>query len=70
MTYGCFNRKPITTFGATTCQYTLSEIGKVDKKCEGCNEKESALIKQYAVDAGKFLTGTPTFTYNQWSDCA
>ena len=38
--YGCFNRLPIVTFGAKTCQYTLSALGKADKRCIGCKERK------------------------------
>lgn len=38
--YGCFNRLPIVTFGATTCQYTKTVLGQADKKCEGCKESD------------------------------
>jgi hypothetical protein len=44
MTYGCHNRLPIVTFGATACQYTLSKLGQADKKCEGCKEQNDGHI--------------------------
>ncbi len=40
--YGCHNRKPIATFGATTCQYTLSEAGSFDHRCGGCKEQRKS----------------------------
>lgn len=39
--YGCHNRKPITTFGKATCQYTHSALGQVDQKCTGCKERQT-----------------------------
>ena len=38
--YGCHNRPPIVTFGAKTCQYTLTEIGKKDPRCVGFRERK------------------------------
>lgn len=51
MIYGCNGRKPITTFGATTCQYTISLLGKDDKRCDGCSESISS-----PVTSEKWLT--------------
>ena len=30
----------IPTFGQPSCQFTLTELGQVDKKCDGCKHKE------------------------------
>jgi hypothetical protein len=38
--YGCHNRLPIVTFGAKTCQYTLSALGQADPRCIGCKERK------------------------------
>jgi hypothetical protein len=37
--YGCHTRKPITTFGKATCQYTYTALGQSDPGCTGCPEK-------------------------------
>lgn len=31
--YGCFDRAPLLTVMAKDCQYTLSALGRADKKC-------------------------------------
>jgi len=38
--YGCYNRKPITTFGNPQCQYTYTWLGQNYPRCEGCKHKE------------------------------
>lgn len=43
--YGCFDRKPIVTFGQPTCQFTHSELGAKDKRCEGCKERVEVKIE-------------------------
>ena len=37
--YGCWNRNPIVTVSAPTCQYTLSSLGQADTRCVGCKER-------------------------------
>ena len=49
-TYGCHNRQPIQTFGAPTCQYTYTDLGQADKRCEGCKERaHGPMIARYGV---------------------
>lgn len=63
MTYGCNNRKPIVTFGATACQYTKSGLGASDKRCHGCRERQSTggvTVTKYKIEQKG----------NKWSDCA
>ena len=53
MKYGCHNRAPFNNFYHATgsvkeirhvmtmaCQYTKTELGKTDQKCDGCKHKE------------------------------
>lgn len=52
--YGCHTRKPITTFGQPTCQYTHTSHGQADQRCEGCKERQT---KQEAKTDGPTNSG-------------
>jgi hypothetical protein len=54
--YGCHNRAPLITFGAKDCQYQLSALGRVDKRCGYCAERTKS------EPFGKYSRMSPTLS--------